>query len=195
VTLRAIPTPPRERLELAVSPFARKGFQATRMEDVAEVTGVPKATLYYHFQGKEQILSWLLASVLREVSEAVQQAVEGPGTAMERLETIVRAQLRVMAANPDACRVLLVDFGRAARIPEITEAIAEAFLRPVQLLLAEGRRDGSVRGPGDDEAASAAIYGAVAAAGMHRPVTHQELEPERIGDVVVGMLTRGLGGS
>jgi AcrR family transcriptional regulator len=194
MTLRAIPTPLRERLELAVTAFARKGFQATRMEDVAEVTGVPKATLYYHFQGKEQILSWLLSSVLREVAEAVERAVEGPGNPLERLEAIVRAQLRVMAANPDACRVLLVDFGRAARIPEITEAIAEAFLRPVQQLLAEGREDGSIRSHGDDEATSAAIYGAVAAAGMHYLVVHETLEPDRVGDVVVGMLTTGLRG-
>ena len=55
MTLRPLPAPLRERLELAVSAFAEKGFERTRMEDVAEVTGIPKATLYYHFQGKEQV--------------------------------------------------------------------------------------------------------------------------------------------
>ncbi len=192
MTLRALPSPLRERLELAVVAFAEKGFEGTRMEDVAEVTGVPKATLYYHFQGKEQILSWLLASLLRDVADEVQRLVASTGSALERLEAIVRAQLRVMAARPDACRVLLADLSRAGRIPEIAAAIGEAFLFPVARLLVEGRADGSIGGLVDDEATSAAIYGAVTVTGLHYLVAHQELDAERVGDIVVGLLTRGL---
>jgi AcrR family transcriptional regulator len=44
VTIRPLPSPLRERVELAVAAFAEKGFEGTRMEDVAEVTGVSKAT-------------------------------------------------------------------------------------------------------------------------------------------------------
>jgi TetR/AcrR family transcriptional regulator len=192
VTLRPLPSPLRERLELAVSAFAEKGFEATRMEDVAEVTGVPKATLYYHFQGKEQILAWLLADLLRDVAEAVQRAIAGPGNALQRLEAIVRAQLEVMAARPDACRVLLLDVSRAGRIPEIAVAIGEAFLIPVARLLAEGRADGSIGGSVDDEATSAAIYGAVTVTGLHHLLAHQSLDAGRVGDIVVGLLNRGL---
>jgi TetR/AcrR family transcriptional regulator len=192
VTLRPLPSPLRERLELAVSAFAEKGFEATRMEDVAEVTGVPKATLYYHFQGKEQILAWLLADLLRDVAEAVQRAVAGPGSSLQRLEAIVRAQLEVMAARPDACRVLLLDVSRAGRIPEIAAAIGEAFLLPVARLLAEGRADGSIRGSVDDEATSAAIYGAVTVTGLHHLLAHQSLDAGRVGDIVMGLLNRGL---
>jgi AcrR family transcriptional regulator len=192
VTIRPLPSPLRERVELAVAAFAEKGFEGTRMEDVAEVTGVPKATLYYHFQGKEQILSWLLASLLRDVADEVQRLVASPGSALDRLEAIVRAQLRVMAARPDACRVLLADVSRAGRIPEIAAAIGEAFLLPVARLLAEGRADGSIGGLIDEEATSAAIYGAVTVTGLHHLVAHQELDAGRVGDIVVGLLTRGL---
>jgi AcrR family transcriptional regulator len=192
VSLRPLPVPLRERLGLAVSAFARKGFEATRMEDVAEVTGVPKATLYYHFQGKEQILAWLLADLLRDCAEAVQCALGAPGTALDRLERVVRAQLEVMAARPDACRVLLLDFSRAGRIPEVAEAIGETFLRPVARLLAEGRADGSIGGCVDDEATSAAIYGAVTVTGLHFLLNSESLDAERIGDIVLGVLTTGL---
>jgi TetR/AcrR family transcriptional regulator len=192
VTLRPLPSPLRERLELAVSAFAEKGFEGTRMEDVAEVTGVPKATLYYHFQGKEQILAWLLADLLRDVAEEVRTAIASPGSALQRLEAIVRAQLAVMAARPDACRVLLADVSRAGRIPEIAVAIGEAFLLPVSRLLAEGRADGSIGAWVDDEATSAAIYGAVTVTGLHYLVAHQSLDAARVGDVVVGLLTTGL---
>jgi TetR/AcrR family transcriptional regulator len=48
VSLRSLSSPLRERVEPAVAAVAEKGFEGTRMEDVAEVTGVPKATLYEH---------------------------------------------------------------------------------------------------------------------------------------------------
>ncbi len=37
------------------------------MEDLAEVTGVPKATLYYYFEGKEAILAHLFGQFLAEL--------------------------------------------------------------------------------------------------------------------------------
>lgn len=72
--------------------FAEGGFEDTRMEDLAEATGVPKATLYYHFGGKDEILAWLLRSALAALGAAVAQAASGPGTARRRLEAVVRAQ-------------------------------------------------------------------------------------------------------
>src|SRR5581483_843978 len=51
--------------------FAARGSEETRMEDLAEATGVPKATLYYHFSGKEEILAWLLRSTLAALGDAV----------------------------------------------------------------------------------------------------------------------------
>jgi TetR/AcrR family transcriptional regulator len=111
--------------------FAQRGFEDTRMEDLAEATGVPKATLCYHFGGKEEILAWLLRSTLAAVGEAVAQAASGPGTARRRLESVVRAQLRVMAERPAACRILIADLGRAARMPDLADGVGRAFHAPV----------------------------------------------------------------
>ena len=57
--------------------FAERGFEETRMEDLAEASGVPKATLYYHFGGKDEILAWLMRSMLSALGEA-------PGAAWRR---------------------------------------------------------------------------------------------------------------
>ena len=66
--MRAIPEGITERLEAAAQVFADHGFDQTRIEDLAEATGIPRATLYYHFAGKEDILAWLLRRMLRELA-------------------------------------------------------------------------------------------------------------------------------
>jgi AcrR family transcriptional regulator len=62
--VRTLPTAISSREAVIAETFATRGFEDTRMEDLAEATGVPKATLYYHFAGKEEILAWLLRSTL-----------------------------------------------------------------------------------------------------------------------------------
>src|SRR5581483_5966605 len=55
--VRTLPTAISSREAVIAETFAARGFEDTRMEDLAEATGVPKATLYYHFAGKEEILA------------------------------------------------------------------------------------------------------------------------------------------
>ena len=65
--MRTLPDGMREKVLVAAELFADFGLDATKMEDVAATTGVPKATLYYYFEGKEDILAFLFVEILDEV--------------------------------------------------------------------------------------------------------------------------------
>ena len=51
---------------------------------VAEVTGIPKATLYYYFTGKEEILVFLLRDLLNGVADPNFSQVAAPRSARSR---------------------------------------------------------------------------------------------------------------
>ena len=190
--MRAIPDSIAESLERAAAVFADRGFDQTRIEDLAEATGVPRATLYYYFAGKEDILAWLLRRMLAEMAEAVAGAAAQPGTARHRLEAVVRAKIDVMARHPATCRALMADLGRAGRIPETAAAIQAAFHHPVRRLLAEGEADGSLRPVGDPETTVAAIYGAVTIAAAHYLFADNRLDPQRVAAELFPLLFKGL---
>ncbi|HVW34500.1 MAG TPA: helix-turn-helix domain-containing protein, partial [Acidimicrobiia bacterium] len=61
--------------------FAREGFASTRMDELAAAAGVPRATLYYHFGGKDEVLAWLLRSTLADLKAVVAEAAAGAGDA------------------------------------------------------------------------------------------------------------------
>ena len=42
--------------------FARKGFHATRMQDIADELGMQKGSLYYYFNSKDELLHFNHAS-------------------------------------------------------------------------------------------------------------------------------------
>ena len=78
--MRELPTGMRVKVLAAAGLFAEYGLDATKMEDIAAATGVPKATLYYYFAGKEDILTFLFSEILDEIASAIEEALRTEGT-------------------------------------------------------------------------------------------------------------------
>lgn len=172
--------------------FARTGYDSTRMEEIAVAAGVPRATLYYHFKGKDEVLAWLLGSTLEALGGAVREAANGRGNARQRLERVIRAQLRVMGERPGACRMLIADLERAGRMPDIARGVAVAFFFPVVGLLEEGKADGSLRAVRDPQRMASAIFGAVTIAALSSLVMDASFEAEAVARVAIDLVLRGL---
>lgn len=68
-----------EILDVAESLFATKGFDNTSTNDILNVIGIARGTLYYHFKSKEEILDAVI----------------------DRMETSLLAKARVIAGNHD----------------------------------------------------------------------------------------------
>ncbi|WP_234553857.1 TetR/AcrR family transcriptional regulator [Thermus caliditerrae] len=65
-------------LEEAARLFTQKGYEATSVQDLAEVLGLSKAALYHYFRSKEEILYEVSLLALRGLVEAGERALEEP---------------------------------------------------------------------------------------------------------------------
>jgi AcrR family transcriptional regulator len=164
--VRQIPAKLATRLYGAAELIADRGLADAKIDEIADAAGIPKATLYYYFSGKDEILAFLLADVLELIAGEVGTAVSAPGSARERLESAVEAQLRVMLEHPAVCRALVGDLGRATRLPELAMALQTAFHQPIEDLLAEGVSDGTLRGVEHPGVVALSIFGAITVAGL-----------------------------
>lgn len=183
----------REKTLTAAALFAERGLDGTKMEDIAEATGVPKATLYYYFDGKEAILAFLFAELLDELKRAVEGALAAEGTAADRLRAVVTANLRVAKLWPAASLALQFDLGRAARLPHIIEGIQEVFVGPVADLLDAGARDGSLKAQRHPRIATVAILGAVNAVAVDSIAVDSSRPVEEVADDILAVLIHGAG--
>lgn len=111
---------------------------------------------------------------------------------MRALPTQIAVKLVVMSEQPAVCRALVGDLGRAGRIPEIAEAIRNAYYAPVEALLADGARDGSLAPNGDPATAAAALFGAVTISGLSRLIAGGPLDPDTATEAVVAVVLDGL---
>ncbi len=77
----------------AAAAFARSGFAATSMEDVAEACGVTKLIVYRHFDSKEELYRAILQRVFDRQAEELMAGLEHPsqsGLGARTLLTVAR---------------------------------------------------------------------------------------------------------
>ena len=120
----------RQLLDAAVRVFARKGFHASRVGDIAEEAGVAHGLLYHYFKSKDQVLEAVFHenwSVLLARIESVEQTDE---PAADQLRHIAAIVLRTWLHLPDVVRVVVREFGRS---PELAERIAE-LSQPIEAI-------------------------------------------------------------
>jgi AcrR family transcriptional regulator len=85
--------------------FARKGFGATSLDDIAEALGVTKGALYYHVKNKEEILRLIYLTVLTVSEEPLRRIVEANLPPTEKLRRAVEHQTAVAADRSPAMTV------------------------------------------------------------------------------------------
>ena len=193
--MRQVPAKLASKLYGAAELIADRGIADAKIDEIAEAAGIPVATLYYYFRGKEEILAFLLGDLLESIAGSVVLAIGQPGSALDRLRWAVEAQMRVMLENPAACRALVGDLGRASRLPELAAAVETAFHEPLERLLTEGIEDGSLRPLPDVNKAALSIFGAVTIAGLTGAVSAPEQPSEFIeqtASAVCDLLVEGL---
>jgi TetR/AcrR family transcriptional regulator len=191
--MRPIPPTMASKVLAAADLFAERGLDGVKMSDIATATGIPRATLYYHFDGKQAVFAYMCTLIFDVFEEAVSTALDSSGTAAERLSLVIRAQIDVYANNPMALQALHLDLGRAAGGPDIMEQSARSYLRPLTKLLEEGVADGSLRKVAKPRAVAAAILGAASIAAEQTLSPKDKDGASELHEAMVSLVLRGLG--
>jgi AcrR family transcriptional regulator len=119
-------------VDVALELFARRGYRATTMDDIADAAGVTKPLVYQHFSSKRALYLELVNSIAQELLIAIRGAVmeaEGP---RQQVEMGFAAYFRMVISREDEFRLLYgrdhaddKELGRALRTVE--DAIAAAI--------------------------------------------------------------------
>jgi AcrR family transcriptional regulator len=130
----------------AAALFARQGYRATTLDDVAESLDIKKASLYHYIRSKEELLTEIYDRILTRIDAAVRPIGESDIPADERLRRMVHAHLEVVTAERD---MLAVVFREEAELsPDAKRAIRARkrdYERIFERVVDEGQQAGLLR--------------------------------------------------
>jgi TetR/AcrR family transcriptional regulator, fatty acid metabolism regulator protein len=149
-------------LDAAVRVFARQGFHATRVSDIADEAGVAYGLVYHYFSSKDEVLNELFIerwSLLLAAIEETDKTTVSPRAKLGAVATFIFDSYR---HDPELMKVIIVEVTRAANSFGQThlEEIRRAY-ESIAKIVADGQESGAFRGDVAPMFASLAFYGAI----------------------------------
>jgi TetR/AcrR family fatty acid metabolism transcriptional regulator len=149
-----------ELLDAAVRVFARKGFHASRVGDIAEEAGVAHGLLYHYFRSKDEVLETIFREAWERLASETDR-IESSGVPLrEQLRRFARIYLGSWLMTPELIAVLVREIARSPAVGSRVDEVRGVFLS-LQRMVTAGQERGEVRADCDPQLAAWAVYGAL----------------------------------
>ncbi|WP_435878770.1 TetR/AcrR family transcriptional regulator [Streptomyces klenkii] len=155
----------RQMLDAAVAVFARRGYRAASMDEIAELAGASKPLVYLYLHSKEDLFSACIRREAEALISAVRGAVDRGAPADRRLWDGLRGFFAHTAAHPDGWAVLHCQ-ARTHGEPFALEvaALRQQLVDVVTRLITETAEDGGCTAPLPETEVSGLAHALVGAA-------------------------------
>jgi TetR/AcrR family fatty acid metabolism transcriptional regulator len=152
----------RQILDAAIRVFARQGFHACRVSDIAREAGVAYGLVYHYFDSKDQVLNELFMERWSLLLHAIEEVDARPIPPRAKLDAVAGFIIDSYRHDPELMKVIIVEVTRAANsfgrthLPEIRQAYDL-----IAKIVADAQASGDFRTDVDANFASMWFYGAI----------------------------------
>jgi TetR/AcrR family transcriptional regulator, fatty acid metabolism regulator protein len=149
-------------LDAAVRVFARQGFHACRVSDIADEAGVAYGLVYHYFRSKDEVLDTLFLERWSIMLDAIRETDARDIPARRKLDAIAAFVVESYRRDPDLMKVIVVEVTRAANSFGQTHIakINEAY-ELIGTVVEKAQAAGEFRADITPRFAAMAFYGAI----------------------------------
>jgi TetR/AcrR family fatty acid metabolism transcriptional regulator len=145
----------RQILQAAVRAFARKGYHACRVSDIATEAGVAYGLVYHYYGSKEALLQAIFGETWGAMLATIKSVEELDEPAGEQLRKVTEIVLRTWKRDPDLIRVLVREVTRSAQVQQEADEIE------LERIVERGQQSGEFREGIDARLTATIWYGAL----------------------------------
>jgi AcrR family transcriptional regulator len=159
---KAIPDKRRLILDAAVRVFARQGFHACRVSDIADEAGVAYGLVYHYFASKDEVLDTLFLERWHVMLDLIREVDSQPIPVRDKLGAIASFIVDSYHHDPDLMKVIIVEVTRAANSFGQTHlAEIRAAYELIAEIVSKAQAEGVFRPDIEARFAAMSFYGAI----------------------------------
>jgi AcrR family transcriptional regulator len=149
-------------LKAAEHIFARKGFHAATVSDIARKANVSEGTIYEYFSSKEILLFSIPAETIQQYLDKNLEILEHIQGAASKLRFLIHRHLELYADNPDYANVvMLILKGNRNFLKTSAYKIVRASAKMTIQVIEEGIQNGEFRSDIQPYLVRAMIWGTI----------------------------------
>lgn len=99
-------------IDAAKQVFVQKGYEATKMGDIAAEVGISRTALHYYYRTKEMLFDAVFGQLLRVLLPNIAVIMEEKSTFLQKLPKIVEQYVQLIQQNPSFPIFVINEFNR-----------------------------------------------------------------------------------
>jgi AcrR family transcriptional regulator len=132
-------------LDAAEQVFAAKGFEGASVREITALARANLGAITYHFGSKASLYEAVISRAQEAMLSRVEAAAWGSGSALDRIEAVVRAHYAFLADQASLRRLVFHVVMSGAAIPEAAAARLRRLMGVIATLVSRGQSEGAVR--------------------------------------------------
>ncbi|HPG24324.1 MAG TPA: TetR/AcrR family transcriptional regulator [Myxococcota bacterium] len=129
--------------------FAKQGFEATTVDEIARLADVAPATFFNHFQTKQNVLELMTGEVFEYLRSITARNFEREGDPLDKLRGFIASAAEAITSSRGIARDVLLEFVRMDGTPGRPHPYLERLTEPFVALVAEAQQRGQIRSDRD----------------------------------------------
>lgn len=134
----------RKIFETSMKLFAKKGYDATSIEEITATVGVAKGTLYYHFSSKEEIFNFLVEEGMKLLKNSIDIKTSKLDNTIDKLRAIILIQIKIITKYEDFMTIVLSQiWGHEQRNIMCKNKVIQ-YIKTIEQIIQEGIEKGEI---------------------------------------------------
>jgi AcrR family transcriptional regulator len=149
--------------QAALALIAAHGLNRLSVARVARRVGLVPSAIYRHFAGKDALLDAVIALIRDRLHRNVDAVMEQTPDALDRLQLLLRAHVRMIRENEGILRLVFSDElhrGQPERKARVYEMVG-SYLKKVAAIISRGQHEGIIRADLDPATAAVMFLGLI----------------------------------
>jgi TetR/AcrR family transcriptional regulator len=142
-----------EILDHAARLFARRGFDGTAIQDIADAVGIKKPSLLYHFPSKDDLRRAVLGELLSRWNDVLPRLLFAATSGEGRFDAVLGEMVNFFTDEPDRARLLVREvLDRPDEMGELVALHVPKWVAMVCGYIRKGQQEGTIFAEVDPEA-------------------------------------------
>ncbi len=139
-----------ELLKAALAVFSERGYEATRLSDIADKANVTRGAIYWHFGNKENLFLELVKERVSPFFQLVKTTLNEEGTPLEKIQQLMHNVLNKMSTDREFQRKQKLESLNPCRLSEHKEIDAyiesqiSEFTEQLTQIIKAGQKSGEI---------------------------------------------------
>jgi len=149
-------------LRAAIKVFAKNGFYATRVSEIAKAAGVADGTIYLYFKNKDDVLISIFEDGIQRLLAILREVATSDDPVEQRITRIIELQLGLLEDQRDLAEVITVNLRQSSRL--LKQYATPLFMEYIEVLAGvvnEGQKQGVFRSDLNSRVVARALFGAL----------------------------------